>query len=294
MKEEFKDIETINTSFFNSTNFSAFRQDIREAEKEKNNRIVEIRKSLTAFVDNVYNRPEQLLYQKYMGAERKMNPALFNVAKSFFVPPDFDEATIMFQDYLEDRDYGLMSENGNPRYVGRYVYPVQGFYGEVIGMIGYDIEFEPKYLRSNGLGFEKQLMFYGMHLIDMAYRKGYIIVQEGIVDTLWAWSIDEPAMGLCGDSLSEFVIRILERFGYFVILIPDNDDAGHAAYNNKWKKRLPKASSIRFKNYKDTDEWRKSFIELEGNDSTAERIFKGSIQEILSSASVRTPKHILL
>lgn len=289
MKDELKGLETIDTSFFSNTDFSAFRQDMKQAEVDKGKKIIDIRRDLTDFTERIYKQPKQLVYQKYMGEERKLNPALLNIAKSFFVPPDFDTAESMFIEFMEDPDYGMISSQNNARYVGRYVYPVQGFYGEVIGMIGYDKEYEPKYLRSNTLGFNKELMFYGMHMMKMFYDKGYIIVNEGIVDTLWGWSIDEPFMGLCGDSLSEFVIRILERFGHFVLLVPDNDEAGHKAYNTKWKKRLPKASVLHIKDYKDIDDWRKGMLKQGVPNEEIELQLKNVIEQFKASASIRVP-----
>lgn len=280
--------------FLSGLNIGHVQKTIEDNKVKSKEKIITIRKELTDLTKRLSSLPEQADYAEAMGITRNLNPHLFKIADGFFVPPSEDVSREMFNGFLEDTDYGLVSSLGNPRYIGRYIYPVKGFYNEVIGFTGYDLGEIEKYLRSNTVGFDKSYSYYGMHMMNYIYKKKYVIAQEGVVDCLWGWSIDQPFLGALGDSLSEFFVRILKRFDYFTILIPDNDDAGRKAYEYKWKKSLPNASAILLDGVKDIDEWRVEMIKRGYTEEQVKLIFTSIINDILSSAVLGVPKYVNL
>lgn len=227
-----------------------------ERKVSKEQKIKEVRQELTSIVNIAHQRPDQITFQGYFGAERMLNREIFNRAKTFFLPPDAEMNHMLFMHHLHDKDFGLKSENGHPRFLGRYMFPIMDFNGEVIGLIGYDKHSDVKYLLSTNVGFGKVNTFYGMWMMPWIYSMGYIVVVEGIVDCLWLWSLGIPAIALNGNTMTSFVARILRRFGYHVILAPDNDETGEVAIRY-WKKELPKASVLKIDLGNDIDKWRK-------------------------------------
>lgn len=239
-----------------SINTATYNRAKEEIKINKEQRIISTREELTTLVEIAYMRPDQIAFQKAFGIERELRPEIFNQAKTFFLPPDFAYNDLIFFENLHNKDFGLKSENGHPRFVGRYMYPIMDFNGQVMGLIGYDKHSEVKYLLSTQLGFGKVNAFYGMWMMRWIYSMGFVLVVEGIVDCLWLWSLGIPAIALNGNTLTAFVARILKRFGYYVLFIPDNDETGEIAIRY-WQKDVPKASVLKLDLGNDIDRWRR-------------------------------------
>lgn len=250
------DLEEVKSHVNFSINTESYRRAKEEIKLNKAQRIISTREELTSLVNIAYMRPDQIAFQQAFGVERQLRPEIFNRAKTFFLPPDFSYNDIIFFDNLHNKDFGLKSENGHPRFVGRYMYSIMDFNGQVMGLIGYDKHSEVKYLLSTTIGFGKINTFYGMWMMRWIYSMGFILVVEGIVDCLWLWSLGIPAIALNGNTLTPFVARILKRFGYYVLLIPDNDETGEMAIRY-WEKDVPKASVLKIDLGNDIDRWRR-------------------------------------
>lgn len=230
-------------------------EKMRGEYKQSKMPLVEVRQRMTALVDSIYNLPEQLEYQQYMAIERQLPPQALNAVKGFFLPDD-TYAKKVLGDELIVPEMGLLSSFDRPMHSARFVYPVMGLNREVLGLIGYDKFDSVKYLLSKTAGFGKNNMFYGMHMMRWIYKKGYIIILEGIVDPIFLWINGEPAIGLNGSIMSEFVVRIVKRFGYNVLFMPDSNETGEGAVKY-WKRMIPDASILRITDGNDIDDWRK-------------------------------------
>lgn len=227
-------------------------------ENKKNTSIIikETRQKLTSLVNNIIVRPEQLEYQQYMGVERKLPQSVYHQARGFFIP-DFNYNNEIFGPYLEEKPLGLKGDSGYPVFGGRFIYPIIGFNNEVIGLTGYDKHHpQTKYLLSKTIGFGQSTTFYGMNMMRWIYSMGYVVPVEGIVDCLWLWSVGIPAVATQGNMMPAFLTTILKRFGYNVLLVPDNDETGERAIKF-WTQQLPLASILKVTVGKDLDEWRK-------------------------------------
>lgn len=245
----------IKSDFISGINMEKLEQETIKNKKDKIEVIKEVREKLTSLTENIIVRPEQLEYQQYMGVARNLPQSVYHQAKGFFIP-DFNYNHEIFGPYLDEKSLGLKGDSGYPVFAGRFVYPILGFNNEVIGYVGYDRDHQTKYLLSKSYGFGQSTTFYGMNMMRWIYKMGFVVVVEGIVDCLWLWMQGIPAIALQGNKLTPFHIQVLKRFGYNVLLVPDNDETGHKAITF-WTKSLPQASVLKLLNGKDIDEWRK-------------------------------------
>jgi DNA primase len=148
-----------------------------------------------------------------------------------------DMAEMIVPQYINSlSEMGLISESNNkPIFHDRFIIPIRDSLGNVINLVGYNSDFEEKYIYGTGSYYSRRDIIYGMENIQEAYRKGYAVLTEGITDAIALRNIGiTNSFGNCGTHFSKITKIQLERCELGVIKIPDRDKVGTKASRN-WK-----------------------------------------------------------
>lgn len=132
--------------------------------------------------------------------------------------------------YSTFSEWGVLREDGYSLLVGRYVFPIRDFAGNVAALVGW-APCEPKYVMTPTYGFVKDAQFFGadqyMKYIQQGEDTVYLV--EGFFDALSLRSEGFCAMSNFGLTLSAVKAGILQRFGK-VVVISDADVAGRRPF----------------------------------------------------------------
>lgn len=119
------------------------------------------------------------------------------------------------------------------RFRDRVIFPIQDEQGAVIAFAGRSLgPGEPKYLNSPDTPFyQKSEILYGLFQARSTLRRGTPpLIVEGYMDVISLHQGGFPqAVATCGTALTEAHLQKLRRYAREVILLYDNDEAGHAA-----------------------------------------------------------------
>lgn len=126
---------------------------------------------------------------------------------------------------IAEYDYGVY-RGDNCNFYKRLVFPVRAFNGEVAGLGGWANDSQWKYLYTPESCWDKSRYFY-IHPDDFAKAldDDYLIIVDGIFDAINLNRVGLHAVSLMGSNLSNWHRQYLKFFKY-VIVIPDNDNAG--------------------------------------------------------------------
>lgn len=151
-------------------------------------------------------------------------------------------------------DFGVISPtNKKPIFHNRYVIPIKDMDGKVINLVGYSKDADERYVYGTARYYRRRDTLYGLENINLAYDYGYIILTEGITDTIRVRSLGyKNTFANCGTHGSPSIMRQLNRCKHGVIAIPDRDSAGQRALS-KWKFNRSITLYVYIK-YKDIDE----------------------------------------
>lgn len=186
---------------------------------------------------------------------RELPLSIADEAEAFCVDEELPIASMpewMFQDSL-----GFIKKNFCMMW-GRCVFPVKDVRGNVMGFCGWDPFVDPKYLDSKNYGYKaKATTLYGMEKLPEYYSNNKVVfLTEGLMCCVYLRHNGFQALSALGSNLTSYVIQILKRFGYRLIVVPDNDATGDK-FIKQIKRRLPLARIIQVAYGKDIEGCRK-------------------------------------
>lgn len=227
-------------------------------------------------LDSVYKKCLQNVYDKDFEVQKKyldiccsargMQSDILLKASAIFVPNS---------DYLLSYGGGEVLEESNGLYRGgeclwteNILFPFFDIGDSIVGFGGFNprvylMVHEQNDWTSNYYNYStKDIMRKGNYLymlpgtFDKAWSDGYLLITDGIFDTLSLAQYGFNAAALCGSTLTEQIIVQLRLFKK-VIILTDNDNAGYVL-ENKMKKYLHNCIFFHQGLYKDVDDILKS------------------------------------
>lgn len=141
-----------------------------------------------------------------------------------------DNASLLLPQYLDKlEDFGVISPtNKRPIYKERWVIPIKDEYGLVQSLVGYSNVSNERYVYATTKYYMRADTMWGLENIEEAYKCGYAILAEGIMDAIHIRSVGYPvAYATCGTRPSEFNMKQLNRCEHGVVMIHDRDLAGY-------------------------------------------------------------------
>lgn len=218
------------------------------------------RKKMTQMIDFINALPGQENHRRLYAEFRRLKPEVVHKNKLFYIPVKEYTPLILPEEFRHD-SFGLC-RGSYMQFQGRYCIPMFDMMGDVMGFTGWDRDEDVKYLDSTNYGYKaKRTTFCGMDMLRKAYSEGYCVVVEGPVCKMYIEGFGINVFSLLGSGISDYVGRILNRFGSNLILIPDADEAGDKLAGMA-KHMLPQARVYQSCIEKDVDDTRRKM----GND----------------------------
>lgn len=184
-------------------------------------------------------------------------------ANAFYVPND-DYMAFMFGPMIKGFDFDCYNSDGTCKWLNYLLFPITDLSGAVVGFAGFNPH---RYLLSKEEN-DKSLNYYGYsskHVfqkgnylfgIEGCYKKalqdGYLIITDGLFDSISLESYGYNSMALLGSFVSDQVLAQLV-FIKKVIIAHDNDEAG-IKLAEYLKSKLNNVFCIKQKYTKDVDE----------------------------------------
>ncbi len=171
---------------------------------------------------------------------RDMEPDVLYRAGAFFVAND-DYMAEWFGQGITNPEYEIYRMDGTCLWLHNLVLPVVDAVGEVVGLAGFNpfryLEAHQTnnwmlnyYMYSSKHIFDKSRFLYSLPgTLRQGLQDGYLVITDGIFDTLSLSACGIHAAALLGSFLSPQVAAVL-RFYDRVLLAMDNDDAGLKLY----------------------------------------------------------------
>ena len=194
---------------------------------------------------------------------RHMNTKVIYDFDGFFVPND-DYMKHFFGPLILERSLDCYNEFGQCFWLGYLVFPIYNQINEVVGLVGFNPVNKARAIEENDWSLQyyrhsgKSLFDKGKHIFmrkgtfEKALEDGYIVLSDGVFDTVSLTEAGINSGALLGSYISEELIAML-TFVDRVYLAVDNDEAGEKLLN-QLKKRLPQAMAIRQGKFKDADD----------------------------------------
>jgi len=132
---------------------------------------------------------------------------------------------------------GLVNQNSQgyyDMYYNRIMFPLWNLNGQVVGFSGriYDTKDSSKYINSKESEiFKKGELLYNYHRAkDIARQEGYVIVMEGFMDVIRAYSVGiKNVIATMGTAVTKQQALLIKRMAKDVVLCFDGDGAGAKA-----------------------------------------------------------------
>lgn len=183
----------------------------------------------------------QLFYvKKICNAVRGIDHQVVFDVQGFFVPND-EYVKSYFPPEVVNREYGIYGDNGYCLWNNTLVLPVTNVAGEIVGLAGYnpfkhlEAQENPELLTNYYTYSMKSVFQKGDYLYckkgtyKEALKQGYLIITDGVFDTLSLTAAGYLSAALLGSSLTEVVAAQL-RFIKKIIVASDNDEAGELLF----------------------------------------------------------------
>lgn len=186
---------------------------------------------------------------------RKM-PADELIKRQFLYIPNDVYMLHYFGSEIAEYKYGVYRED-RCNFYKRLLFPVMGFNGQVAGLGGWANDSEWKYVYSPDTLWDKSRYFYiSPEDFRCALEDDYLIIVDGIFDSINLNRLNLHAASLMGSSFSNWHRQYIRMFKY-IIVIPDNDNAGVHLVKSIQKCRRDAIVLWQGK-YKDIDDYIKS------------------------------------
>ncbi len=184
----------------------------------------------------------QLFYVKEIcDGIRKIDSQIIFDVNGFFVPND-EYVKRYFPHGIEDAEYGMYSATGMCYWNNVLVLPVTNVVGDIVGLAGYNPfhHLEAKedeslllnyYTYSMKSVFKKgDFLYCKPGVYKQALHQGYLIITDGIFDTLSLTAAGYLSAALLGSVITDVVAAQL-RFIKKIIVAVDNDEAGNLLFD---------------------------------------------------------------
>lgn len=196
---------------------------------------------------------EQKLWVKEASEQLRKLPAVELYKREFLYIPNDIFMLHFFGAEIADYKYGVYRED-HCNFYKRLVFPIRGFNGQVAGLGGWANDSQWTYIYSPDTCWDKSRYFYiTPEDFAKALEDDYLIIVDGIFDSISLNHLELHAASLMGSNLSNWHRQYLKMFKY-IIVIPDNDNAG-VALTKKVKKFRKDAIVIQQGKYKDIDDF---------------------------------------
>lgn len=199
---------------------------------------------------------------------REMEPDILFDFDAFFVPNN-EYMSVMFSPLIRGFKYDCYTSEGACLWIGHLVFPIYDVLNEPVGFVGFspinklkskeDAEFKGirVYRDSNKSVFEKSRYLFALKgVYERALEEGYIILTDGVFDTISLTQNNLVAGAFLGSYVSDELIAFL-KFVPRVYISRDNDETGVKLSMNL-RRKLPQLREIRQNAFKDMDELLKS------------------------------------
>lgn len=199
--------------------------------------------------------------------DRGMSPDVLKKAKAFFVPNN-DYMVTFFGDRVLDTEFDCYDSLGNCYWLGYMVMPIYNVVDEIVGLVGYNPINKIKakeeefwslsyYRHSGSILMDKKKFLFGLpSLLQRAIKEGYIILTDGVFDTLHGEGKGLVTGALLGSYFGKEIIAIL-KFIPKVYVSVDDDEAGFKLHS-RLKQYIPNIRAIKHNVGKDLDDILKS------------------------------------
>lgn len=196
---------------------------------------------------------------------RKMESDIIRKACGLYIPNNDYISNIVGDDAFSTE--AGMYAGGQCIWQNRLVLPVTDVGGKYVGFVGFDPfnylaskegeEIGRYYSYSPKSVFKKGDYFYCINgTFERAYNDGYVVITDGVFDTLSLAKNGINAMALMGSVLNDTLLAQL-RFIDKVIIAMDNDHAGSRLVD-KMRNHLDNVVVMKHQQYKDVDDVLKS------------------------------------
>lgn len=201
-------------------------------------------------------RKEQIGWVKEASEKYREIPSEELVKRQFLYVPNDIYMLHFFGGEIAEYKYGVYRNEQCSLYK-RLIFPIRGFNNEVAAIGGWANDSQWKYVYSPDTLWDKSKYFY-VHQDDFkqALEDDYLIIVDGIFDAINLNRLGLHAVSLMGSNLSGWHEKYLKFFKYIVV-IPDNDNAGVFLVNKLLKLRKDTIIIWQGK-YKDIDDYIKS------------------------------------
>ena len=204
---------------------------------EKYTKLYEIYENSTKFYQNLINTSEGKEAKEYL-EKRNINEELIKEFKIGLSPNKRDLLT----KFLTKNNYtkndliksGLVIENSyglNDIYLNRIMFPLEDLNGRIVGFSGriYNTTDSSKYINTKETEiFKKREMLYNYQRSKAeARQKGYVIVMEGFMDVIRAYSVGiKNVVATMGTAITSNHAMTLKKMAKEIYLCFDGDSAG--------------------------------------------------------------------
>lgn len=236
---------------------------------DKNKNLYEIYDNSCKFYQNMINTAAGKEAKEYL-KRRNIDDSII---KEFKIGLSLKERTMLTQ-FLSKKSYsktdllrsGLILENSygiNDIYIERIMFPLEDLQGRVVGFSGriYNKTDNSKYINTKETDiFKKGELLYNYYRAkDEARNKGYVIVMEGFMDVIRAYTVGiKNTIAMMGTAVTKSQALTIKKMAKEVYLCFDGDKAGaHATMSciDELMKIGVMPKIIRLENNMDPDEF---------------------------------------
>lgn len=235
-----------------------------------------IRDVLTKGFDICYDGKDDEVQNHYLGiiADGVRNIPLDYIKdmRGIFVP-NHEYLTYTFTDFIKSSESGIYFSSGDCKFAGCIIFPIYNIMGEVCGITSFNPynKLKSKELKESGEvspiplyvykesdtdGFDKSKYIFGRkNMYERALKEGYIVLVDGVFDSISMNGNNINTGALLGSNLSndlKAILKLIDR----VYILYDNDNAGVSLFNRL--KTSINAIPVTQNGFKDVDELLKS------------------------------------
>jgi DNA primase len=171
------------------------------------------------------------------------------------------------EDILKSGLIGKSEFNYYDLFLNRIMFPLYDLNGQVVGYSGriYNRQDNSKYFNTRETEiFKKGEILYNYHRAkDSARQKNQIIIMEGFMDVIRAWSVGiKNVVATMGTAVTENQAKLIKRMGQEIILCFDGDEAGAKATMaciNEMNKINAEVKVVRLEEDLDPDDYIKKY-----------------------------------
>lgn len=149
-----------------------------------------------------------------------------NLLTNFLIKKDYSKENLLKSGLIIDNSYGI-----SDIYVERIMFPLEDLQGRVVGFSGriYNKKDNSKYINTRETDIFKkgELLYNYARAKDEARNKGYVIVMEGFMDVIRAYTVGiKNCIAMMGTAVTKNQAMTIKKMAKEIILCFDGDQAG--------------------------------------------------------------------